>query len=165
MKNSTLTNDGISLLLSQFSESSKLKALIHSLVQPLEEALTAIESLKLSLYIDKASGDVLDTIGTILNQFRNNLSDADYGAWLKVRILLNNNSGTAEDIKRILSVLYAGYGGFELHESTGYLNVFLQKEPTFTTMKVIQAIIKKAVPMGVRTKVQVGISKIEAGNE
>lgn len=159
MKSSSLTREATSLLLSQFSESTKLKALIHSLVEPLEEALEAIESLRLSLYIDKASGEVLDTIGTILNQPRNNLGDADYGAWLKVRILLNNNSGTAEDIKRILSVLYAGIGGFELRESAGYLNVFLQKEPTFTTMKVIQAIIKEAVPMSVRTTVQVGISK------
>ncbi len=56
-------------------------------------------------------------------------------------------------------MLYAGIGGFELRESAGYLNVFLQKEPTFTTMKVIQAIIKEAVPMSVRTTVQVGISK------
>lgn len=159
MKSSSLTSEATSLLLSQFSESTKLKALINSLVQPLEEALTAVESLKQSLYIDKASGEVLDTIGTILNQPRNNLGDVDYGAWLKVRILLNNNSGTAEDIKRILSVLYAGVRGYELRESPGYLNVFLQKEPTFTTMKVIQAIIKEAVPMSVRTTVQVGISK------
>lgn len=159
MRSLPLTDEAESLLLSQFSESIKLKGLLHSLVLPFQEALTAIEVLKMSLYIDRASGDTLDTIGTILNQPRNNLNDTDYGPWLKVRILLNNNSGTAEDVKRILSVLYAGLGGFDLYESPGYLNVYLHKEPTFTTMKVIQGIVKEAVPMSVRTTVQVGTPK------
>lgn len=154
-----LTDEAESLLLSQFSESTKLKGLLHSLVQPFQEALNTIEALKMSLYIDRASGDTLDTIGTMLNQPRNNLNDTDYGPWLKVRILLNNNSGTAEDVKRILSVLYGGLGGFELYESPGYLNVYLHKEPTFTTLKVIQFIVREAVPVGVKTTVQVGTPK------
>lgn len=150
-----LTDEAQALLPHQFANSKKFKALLNSLTQPFQEALETIEALKTSLYIDLAQGDTLDTIGAIVKQPRKGMSDTDYRPWLKVRILLNNNSGTAEDIKRILAVLYNGLGEFELHESPGHLTVYLNKPPVFTNQDVIQSIIKEAVPIGIKTRIQV----------
>ena len=159
MEKPLLADEAKSLLLSQFANSVNIKALLHSLVQPFQEALNAIETLKVSLFIDSASGEVLDTIGAIVDEPRRNMIDMDYRPWLKVRILLNNNSGTTGDIVRILTILYDGQGEFELQESPGLLKVYLARPPAFTNEWVIQSILKKAVPLGTKVQIQIGFSK------
>lgn len=163
MEKIQLTNEAESLLLRQFSDSPNLKAMLSSLVQPFQEALDTIEFLKNGLFIDLANGETLDTIGSIVNESRKDMSDVDYRPWLKVKILLNNNSGTADDIKRILTVLYDGTGKFELHESPGNLKVYLHEPPAFTNERVIRSIIRKAVPLGIKTKIQIGF--LEPGSD
>src|SRR5580658_8914472 len=159
MKIALLTDEAESLLLNQFAGSANFKALLRSLVFPFQEVLNAIEALKVSLFIDSANGDILDTIGAIVNEPRRNMIDMDYRPWLKVRILLNNNSGTAGDIAHILNILYDGHDEFELQESPGLLKVYLARPPTFTNEWVIQSILKKAVPLGTKVQIQIGFPK------
>jgi hypothetical protein len=145
-----LIEEAESLLLHQFANSSKLKGLIRSLAKPFQEALDHLEKLRYSLYIEQAEGETLDIIGKIVGQERKSMSDEDYRPWLKVGVLLNTNAGTTENVLRIAYILYGNELKFSFEEDKGYTLFTMFAAPKHTNKWVMDAILKKALPLSVR---------------
>lgn len=144
-----LMKEAESLLLHQFSRSSKLKGLLRSLINPFQEALEHLEKLGVSLYIDKAEGETLDIIGKIVGQERKGMSDEDYRPWLKVGVLLNTNAGTTENVLRIAYILYGSELKFSFDEHKGYVIFTMLAPPRHTNKWVMDSILKKALPLSI----------------
>lgn len=103
-------------LLHQFEDSPKLKGLIKSLVLPFQEVLDHIESLHNGRYIDQACGPTLDVIGELVRQPRDGMTDEEFRPWIKVRIHLNNGSGTPENVFAILIILFGSKAHIKMEE-------------------------------------------------
>lgn len=145
-----LVEEAESLMLHQFSRSPKLQGLIRSLVKPFQEALEHLEKLRYSLYIDQAEGETLDLIGNLVGQERKDMSDEDYRPWLKVGVLLNINAGTTENVLRIGYILYGSELKFSFDEHKGYVVFTMYAAPKHTNKWVMDAILKKALPLSIR---------------
>lgn len=145
-----LVQEAETLLLHQFASSPKLKGLIRSLITPFQEALEHVDLLRYSLYIDQAEGQTLDIIGGIVGQERRGMSDEDFRPWLKVGVLLNTNAGTTENLLRIAYILYGQELKFSFKERTGYVEFTMFAAPKHTSNKVMDDILKKALPLSIR---------------
>lgn len=142
-----LLEDAEEKLLHQFENSPKLKSLIKSLVSPFQEILDHIQSLHHGRYVDAASGATLDVIGTIVGQPRNGMSDEDYRPWIKVRVHLNNGSGTPENVLAILVILFGAKANIQMEEYPPNDVIFtFFKFPKFP-VKTLFSIIRSAVPV------------------
>lgn len=142
-----LIKDAEEKLLHQFEKSSKLKGLISSLILPFQEAMSHIDNLHYGRYIDAASGPTLDVIGDIVGQPRLGMSDDDFKPWIKVRIHLNNGSGTPESVLAILIILFGAKANIQMEEYPPNDVVFtFFKFPKFPA-KTLFTIIRNAVPV------------------
>lgn len=74
-------------------------------VQALEDAYQQLNHLRA---LPNASGGQLDVIGEILTQPRAGLSDSVYRKFLSARILLNQSSGTVDQILEIFTLITTG---------------------------------------------------------
>lgn len=90
------------LLISQYADAEKLKALICALIDPLQ----AIETAACAVYaqvlnIDGAEGVHLDLLGRIVGENRNGLSDYVYRRAIKTRVLINRSQGRIPDLIKV----------------------------------------------------------------
>lgn len=145
-----LVEEAETLVLHQFANSPKLKGLIRSLIKPFQEALEHVDMLRYSLYIDQAEGQTLDIIGGIVGQERRGMSDEDFRPWLKVGVLLNTNAGTTENLLRIAYILYGQELKFSFKERAGYVEFTMFAAPKHTSNKVMDDILRKALPLSIR---------------
>jgi hypothetical protein len=142
-----LCEEAESLLLYQFSQSAKLKALVRGLVEPFRIADDELHKLRHGRYIDEASGHTLDIIGSIVGQPRHNMKDGDYRAWITVGILLNQSSGTPEDVLAILNILYRLKPNFIMHEYQPNDVVFTLLTLPMAPVKAVFDIVRSASPV------------------
>lgn len=87
------------LMLSQFSDSTLLKAIqdvVCSQIQELEDVI--FDVMLKNNNIDLGEGVQLDLIGRIVNRKRNGFSDEDYKDLLRLQIAINNSQGNPEPI-------------------------------------------------------------------
>lgn len=84
----------------QFRGKPKLEAWLCTLATPAQEIEDTLVDL-LGRSIDTSVGYILDTIGKIVGQARNGLSDDDYRPYLRARIATNRSGGTTENLIRI----------------------------------------------------------------
>jgi hypothetical protein len=143
-----LIDEAESLLLHQFTDSPKLIKLIRSLVTPLEEVATNIESLKEGRFIDQAHGRRLDILGHIVGQQRRGMSDEDYQAWIQVGIKLNSSSGSLEDILGILRILLGAKAQVLIYEYAPNDVVFTFFNRSKNSIRALFEITRSAVPIG-----------------
>jgi hypothetical protein len=148
----TLTDEAVSLLLHQFDESAKLKAVIRALVEPFTAADVELHKLHHGHYIDDAQEATLDIIGSIVGQQRYDLSDDDYRPWIKVGICLNNGNGTPESVLTILSILFGKKPPIRMEEYAPNDVIFTFFEVPKFPLTTLFAIMRSAVP--VTTKCQ-----------
>lgn len=87
------------LLIRQYADSTKLKALVCALIDPIQSIETATNAVYSQvLNIDAAAGVHLDLIGRIVREARNGLSDYVYRRAIKTRILINRSQGRIPDL-------------------------------------------------------------------
>lgn len=141
-----LIDEAESLLLHQFQKSPKLKALIRSLVAPLQELADQLYSLHDGKYIEEAYGERLDILGRLVDQPRKGMSDVEYRLWLKVRICLNNSHGTPKDVLKILSILLEK-DSFLMDERWPNDVLFTFLEAPKAPLKHLLHIIKASIPL------------------
>lgn len=101
---------GLALLPHVFRDAEKLRALLGSYldqVQEVEDALWAIRSATLA----EATGDALDQIGELLVWPRGALGDEDYRAVLTQVVRCNSSAGTPEELLAILGAIMGVAGG------------------------------------------------------
>lgn len=84
----------LSRLVGQFKNSSKVKALVETMVEPLEALAEDLEQLKQQRWIDDAFGAQLDGCGYIVGVSRNGCPDEEYRTAIKARILSNTSRAT-----------------------------------------------------------------------
>lgn len=92
-----------------------------------DEMYKALDSVKDSRDISKATGKSLDFLGANVGEFRQGQDDDRYRLLIQTRILANLSMGDIPTINKILSILFEkDYVGLE----EGFLdNLFLYKEP------------------------------------
>jgi len=148
----TLIEEAQSLMLHQFAQSHRLKNLLKALVRPFQEVLDSASALNHGHYIDDASEATLDVIGSIVGQSRDGMSDDDFKAWIKVRILLNKNGGTPEDLFEILSVLYGSKPNISMEEKRPNIVVFTFFEYPRCPTTALLSISRSALPLTIACK-------------
>jgi hypothetical protein len=124
-KNEQITELGLSRLLDQFQGSPNLLALATSYLAQVQAFEDAAHPMLPERDIDQMTGDRLDGLGRITNQFRSGLSDDDYRQQLKAELAVLRSLGTAEEILTIAQLLIematADYEMYELYPKALYL--------------------------------------------
>jgi hypothetical protein len=144
-----LIDEAESLILHQFAQSPRLKALVRSLTKPFEEVLENIESLCDGRYIDEAWGARLDILGKIIGQPRMGMDDETYKAWISVGIRLNIGSGTSLDVLNILRILLGKIHFNMLEYWCGDL-FFVIFAPPKVPLHALFEITRRATPIGIQ---------------
>jgi hypothetical protein len=104
--------DAFALLISQYQDSPRIKALICSLLHTSEETDAAAIDLFWTLFsLEYAQGVGLDLIGKIVRELRDGRGDWEYRNALRVRVLINKSQGRPEDLISIARL-------FEDHTAT-----------------------------------------------
>lgn len=103
-------NEAVDLLVSQFRDSEKIRAIIAALVGPLQTTEDDLQALLTDRAVSVAEGVQLDGDGDIVGQPRGGRIDDAYRVAIRSRIQLNLSSGTVEQLYGILMpILGDGY--------------------------------------------------------
>lgn len=97
--------DALSLLLSQFDNSTDLRALLAALVRPTQELENAMATQYAAFDVDTAEGVLLDILGGIVGERRGGRLDSEYRAYVKARVAANASDGSAADIYRVARLI------------------------------------------------------------
>lgn len=96
--NEAHTTEALALLPQQFSGADNLKAFLTAFLSRVQEAENMLIELWQNRWLDNATGDLLDELGSIVGQERNGLGDDDYRIMIRVRVRINLSSGLDSDI-------------------------------------------------------------------
>lgn len=99
-------NEGVALLLEQFTDSPNLQALVAVLMGQVQDCEGVAWQLLTERCIDYASGDQLDGLGAIVGETRDGRDDGLYRTAISVRIAVNRSNGRTEELISILGLLY-----------------------------------------------------------
>lgn len=98
--------DFTDLLIQQYKEKTKFKAILNAVANRCNDIETAIFELINEFNIENGSGIQLDIIGNILGLARNGRNDEAYKTLLKIKAEINFSSGTPETIIKTAQKLY-----------------------------------------------------------
>ncbi len=97
---------GAALLLAQYKDRPRLKALIFSYLRRVQELEDAAFDLLVGRLLDSATANLLTVIGRIVGQTNvGGWSDATYRLYIKARIRVNQSNGFADDIIDVLRLV------------------------------------------------------------
>lgn len=138
-------------LLDQFKTKPRIESLLCDVfIDQVQELEVALFDLLTERTLDTAIGEQLDVLGRILVQPRMELSDENYRALLKARVLANRSDGQAETLIGIV-VLVQGAGVdvtlTEPDPATAFITVLTP--PVFDPV-VLFGVLKDAKAAGVR---------------
>lgn len=102
--------DGQELLLFQFQDSPRLKALLAIYLKQIQEVEDALWLELQQRDINQAAGIYLDQIGDLIGQPRSGLADLVYRDLLRARIAANRSRGTSADIIDVIQALFGNAG-------------------------------------------------------
>ena len=109
--------EGLARLLEQFKSKPRIEAVICALMIQIQDAEDALTSALLERFLaDSTVGVQLDGIGQIVGQARSGLSDDDYRAFLRARILVNLSDGQPEELIEILQTMLGSTFDVEVKE-------------------------------------------------
>ena len=106
---------GQALWIQQYKNKPRLEALLASYTQEVQELEDAIWEVRLSRYIDNATGAQLETLARLVGQTPQGENDALLRLLVKVRIRINRSHGHFNDILAIGHLLF-GDAAFSLSE-------------------------------------------------
>lgn len=109
-QHTTVVVDGQELLLFQFQDSPRLKALLGIYLKQIQEVEDALWLELKQRDIDQAAGIYLDQIGDLIGQPRSGLLDLPYRDLLRARIASNRSKGTSADIIDVIQALFGNAG-------------------------------------------------------
>lgn len=93
------------LLLEQYRDRPRLRALLESYVDRCQELEDAAWDTLILRLIDNAENAQLDTIGRIVGEERKGRTDEIYRLWIKARIAINKSHGHPADIINVLRIV------------------------------------------------------------
>lgn len=109
-RRTTVVVDGQELLLFQFQDSPRLKALLGIYLKQIQEIEDALWLELQQRDINQAAGIYLDQIGNLIGQPRSGLLDLAYRDLLRARIAANRSKGTSADIIDVIQALFGNVG-------------------------------------------------------
>lgn len=101
-------NTGLARLTEQYKDKPRMKGLLQSYLNQIQDLEDAAWSVMWGYNIYKAVGVQLDTLGAIVGEARQGLTDTEYRAMLFVRILINLCNSTVPEILTIFERFYPG---------------------------------------------------------
>lgn len=118
MTTATLTTErlaeAVGNLIDQFKGQADLESFIRAWAQQSQDAEVAAFGVLTLTTLANAEGEQLDALGTVVGVEREGRTDADYRVRIGAQILLNNASGTIEDLIQLAVAL--GATTLELNE-------------------------------------------------
>lgn len=94
---------GLALLIAQYEESPRLRALICSYLDRAQETDHGlVQVYELGLDVDAAEGEALDLLGRIVREARDGRADYEYRRGVRTRIRINRSQGRREDLIAIV---------------------------------------------------------------
>ncbi len=145
-------DEGIANLIEQFKNKDNLRKFLTSFleqIQDLEDAFDQI--LTLTDVVAVAFGQQLDNLGLIVGEERFGRSDEQYRIAIDTRILLNNSSGTPENIIALIRALESSLS-VEVRESfpaSFIADVVTPIDPLLVDLNQIADVVKSGRPAGV----------------
>lgn len=141
-----LSTESLNLLLPQFKNATKIKAIIEGSTAYLDASILEIDKLLKALHFDSLTGDLLDNIGKLLNVKREGRSDEDFKVAIQTRIFINSSGGNAKSIFSILDRI-VGEGKYVVTENfPAEVQVRLYVNQSILTSEVISDLL----PIGVK---------------
>lgn len=111
MTTATLTTErlaeAVGNLVDQFRGQANIEAFVRAWAQQSQEVELAAFDVLLLTTLANAEGEQLDGLGTVVGVEREGRTDADYRVRIGAQILLNNASGTIEDLVQLAVALGA----------------------------------------------------------
>ena len=114
----------------QFKGKANFAALLTVFMSAIQDLENAAEDVYELRFIDSATSAQLDVLGAIVGEARAGLSDADYLIRVRVKVLINLSSGTADEILTILR--------FSSFNANSFL--YIEEAPAAFTIKTTNAL-------------------------
>lgn len=139
--------NGVSLLLPQFSDKQKIVGMVSSFLSPTTEIISAANEISEGYYIETAIGAQLDSLGKLVNEYRLTRNDADYRNAIKARIVVNNATGSSSNFIKMLKLVLGDDVTFKVIEQfPAAVQVVIYSPQTVIT----ESLINDILPVGVR---------------
>lgn len=139
--------NGVSLLLPQFSDKEKIVGMLSAFLTPTTEIISGANEVSEGYDIETAVGQQLDFLGKLVNTYRLERTDDDYRDAIKARIVVNNATGAASNFIKMLKLMLGNDVTFKVIEQyPASVQVVIYSPQTVITAELINDIL----PLGVR---------------
>lgn len=98
-------SDALSLLLSQFNDSTQMRAFLAAQMAPTQDVEDALAVLYTAFDVQTAVGAQLDVLGAIVGEQRNARVDSEFRAYVLGRIAANASDGSRSAIYKVVRLL------------------------------------------------------------
>lgn len=120
------TEKANSYLLQQYKDRPNIKALLDSIIEPMQHIEDKAYELYIQYYLPVATGYHLDRLGAIVGVNRQGRSNDSYRYAINLGIISNNSSATANEIITILKSIYIADKIEYLESGTAYFQIYVQ---------------------------------------
>lgn len=148
-KNTQIIAIMLKRLLGQLKGSENLKRVLRAIGSEIQVAEDLFWDLFTSIDLETATGATLNLWGALLSESRNGRTDAQFRAFLKVKVLRNTSQGTPERLIAILRQLTSPTT-ITIREGSAWIELaFVDGTIEASVRPILLAIIKAAAPAGV----------------
>ena len=113
-------------LLQQYKDRPNIKALLDSIIEPMQKIEDKVYELYIQYYLPVATSYHLDRLGAIIGVNRQGRGDGSYRYAINLGIISNNSGGTPEEIISILKSIYPVDKIEFLESGTAYFQIYVQ---------------------------------------
>lgn len=143
-------------LITQYKNKPRLRALLKSYLDELDEVAVAIEQVRVAFRLGDAIGAQLDILGKIVGAMRQGLVDADYELLIRAYVRAQKSEGKPEDLYAVFRILLDGTGEIVLDEYYPMSLVFgFFRDSSFSHV-VLGQLLELAEPQGVDSQLVYG---------
>ena len=136
-------------ILYQYKDSESFRALLLSLVDPLNEVEDQIELFQLELTIWNATGKLLDYWGEFLKVPDRPENDNDYRSLIFAYLNIYHSEGTAQNVRDALITAFFATTGYVWDSSDGNFAAQLYNPTRNIDTSLLQEILDKSTAVGV----------------
>ena len=115
-------------LMQQYKDRPNIKALVSSLVEPLQVIEDTTYDLYIKYYLPVATGYHLDRLGAIMQVARKARSDDEFRYAINIAISARSSGGTAVELIEILKNVYIADKIEYLESGSAYFSIFVQSD-------------------------------------
>ena len=152
-KITTHSADALLRLPEKIKNKTNLNTLLNALQDPIQDIENALFEVFTERYLDLAEGVQLDTLGEVVGEPRNGLSDADYVKHLNARIAVNKSRGVIEDLLIVAPLIEDTTGAKFIIEQQFPAGVCMDVQDIVATpsdMVILAQFLSETVAAGVR---------------